>query len=418
MKLKVALAALLTVCHAAAAFAADDLPRLRVNEEGRVVDTSNQPVTLRGVNLGNWLLIEPGVFNGAIGEFDDQDTLFQVLRDRFGEAERRRLIDVYRDHFITARDFDTVADFKFNVVRIGLDYELFEDDAKPMQLRPDAFKYLDFAVAEAKKRGIYVLFDLHGAQGFTMDGKQSGRYGPSEFWENPQYQRRSLWLWEQIVNHFKGDPTVLGYEALNEPWGKNPQVLRDYCERWYKRLRPLDADAILVFPGWTNDIRFYGTPQEQGWTNIMFDMHFYPGLFRADPPTMQTNARFFTQQLPNWVTYMKSIRAPLFVGEINVVYKSAGGGEMLRRYYDHFAEQGWPVTLWTLKEHRPDGGLRDAMWMLTTNQDDLKTVDIHTSSKEEIEAFFKSMASVPLVVDKDLQHWLTTTDKPSPLPAN
>jgi endoglucanase len=406
----------LIACLSLASIAqAQSMPRLRVDGP-RIIDEAGKPVTLRGVNLGNWLLIEPGVFNSAIGKFDDQDTLFQILRDRFGEGERRRLINVYRDHFITARDFDNVAAFKFNLVRVGFDYDLLEDDVAPMKLRDDAFKYLDFAVAQAKRRGIYVLFDLHGAQGRTENGKQSGRNGPAEFWDKPEYQERSLWLWRQVAEHFKGDPTVMGYEALNEPWGKTPAALRDYCERWYKAIREVDADAITIFPGWTGDLKFYGNPKENGWTNAMFDMHFYPGLFRKEPPTMKTNIDFLTRGLAGWQRYMESIQSPLLVGEINVVHKPAGGGEMMRRYYDFFAERGWAVTFWTLKEHRPDGGIKDTMWMLTTNRDDLKTVDIATSTKAEIEAFFESLSTIPLVTDDDLLHWLTTSDQPGPLP--
>jgi hypothetical protein len=40
---------------------AETLPRLRV-ENGRILDADGKAVTLRGVNLGNWLLIERACF--------------------------------------------------------------------------------------------------------------------------------------------------------------------------------------------------------------------------------------------------------------------------------------------------------------------------------------------------------------------
>src|SRR5581483_6892161 len=79
-----------------AAWAAADLPRLRV-EDGKIVSADGPAPFLHGVNLGNWLLLEPGALGGAFGQFPDQYTLFSVLRDRFGEAERWRLIELYRD---------------------------------------------------------------------------------------------------------------------------------------------------------------------------------------------------------------------------------------------------------------------------------------------------------------------------------
>lgn len=411
-----AMMSLLIGASAASAQTTATTAMLRLRVDGpRVVDPAGKPVVLRGVNLGNWLLFEPGVYNGGIGTVKDQHTLFAVLRERFGEAERRRLIDLYRDHFITARDFDQVKAFDFNLVRIGFDYELFEDDERPMQLRADAFKYLDFAVREAKARGIYILFDLHGAQERQSNAKPSGREGHNKFFDDPKAQERSLWLWEQIARRYKGEPTVLGYEALNEPWGKSKAALRDYCARWYDRVRPIDGEAILCFPGWSNDIEFYGPPADSGWTNAMFDMHFYPGNFGWGNPDVETNARFLQHALPGWARRMERLNAPLLIGEINVVFKAAGGGEMMRRYYDFAAANHMPLTYWTLKELWPEGGLRDRMWMLTTNRDPLPKVDVRTSSAAEIEAAFKALATMPLIADPDLVHWLTSDAKPSPL---
>ncbi len=395
-----------------------DLPRLHASDE-RIVGPDNQPVFLHGVNLGNWLLIEPGGLGGSMGLFRDQYTLFKVLADRFGESERRRLIGIYRDSFITSRDFDNAQRFGFNFVRLGFDYELLEDDAHPMQLRPDAFKYLDFAVQQAKARGIYVLIDLHGAQERQVNGKQAGRTGYTRFWIDARARERSLWMWREIQKHFKGEAAVMGYEALNEPFSAKESQLRDYCDRWYKELREVDSDAIAVFPGLTNNIDFYGNAKKNGWTNCMLDMHFYVGSFRrptaTQPITPASNIKFVQIGLPHWVTKMHGAGMPLLIGEMNVVYKQAGGGEMVRRYFDFAREQGWAISYWTIKELTPGGGVHDRAWSLTTNANAIPPVDIHTSSEKEIEAGFRSLATMPLVTNPDLLHWLTTDQRPSPL---
>ena len=403
----------------AASARAADLSPLHI-EDAHLVDADHSPVTLRGVNLGNWLLIEPGGLGGAFGEFADQHALFTTLRDRFGEAERRRLIDVYRDSYITARDFDAAKRFGFNLVRVGFDYELFEDDARPMQLRPAAFKYLDFAVSEAKARGIYVWFDLHGAQERQVSGKQSGRNNYTRFWKDPSAQERSLWLWEQVASRYKDEPAVFGYEPLNEPFGAKPDELVDYCKRWYARVRKIDARKIVIFPNLLPDrIDFYGKPADAGWTNAMFDVHFYPGSFdRATttrPITPAKNARFLLEQLPKWSAELRAMNATMAIGEMNVVHKSAGGGEMIRRYYDVCAREGWPITLWTLKELTPGGGVAERMWMLTTNAGAIPPIDYRTGTAAEIEAAFRGLATMPLVDDPDTLHWLTTSDSPRPL---
>jgi endoglucanase len=401
---------------------AETLPRLRV-ENGRILDADGKAVTLRGVNLGNWLLIEPGGLGGAMGQFPDQASLFHILRDRFGEAERRRLIDVYRDSYITSRDFDNVKKFDFNFVRIGFDHELLEDEDLPWQLRPDAFKYLDFAVRQAKARGIYVLFDLHGAQGRQVDGKQSGDSSRADFWTVPDDQDRALWMWQKIAEHFKGDPTVFGYEMLNEPFSGTEAQLLNFAKRWYTRIRPVDPEAVLLFPGLYSGVGFYGKPANNGWANCMFDLHFYPGVHfggpaAKQPSTPQSASRVLLREWPKLTAELKAVNTPLLVGELSIVYKSGGGGEMIRRYTDAAARNGWAVSIWTLKELSRSGGVKPAMWMLTTNADPMPQVDIHTRPKSDIEAAFRNLATVPLVTDDDALRWLTTNKAPSPLPSS
>ena len=396
--------------------ASENLPRLQVQDD-RVVNADGKTVALRGVNLGNWLLIEPGGLGGTMGSFSDQAKLLHILRDRFGETERRRLIDLYRDSYITARDFDNVKTFGFNVVRVGFDIELFEDDDRPWQLRADAFKYLDFAVREAKARGIYVLFDLHGAPGRQVNGKQSGDASRADFWTIPDDQERALRVWEQIARHFKGDSTVFGYEMLNEPFSATAEQLLDFAKRWYARVRPIDAQAVLMFPGLYTNVKFYGKPADHGWANCMFDMHFYPGVAftgpaATQPSTPESASRDLLKTWPKLVTELKSVQTPLFVGELSIVYKSGGGGEMLRRYTDFAADHGWAVCVWTLKELTRAGGVTSKMWMLTTNAGPIRPVDVHTSPEADIEAAIRNLATMPLVIDDDTLHWQTTAQSP------
>ncbi|MDQ3813479.1 MAG: glycoside hydrolase family 5 protein, partial [Armatimonadota bacterium] len=394
--------------------AAVPLPRLRA-EGQKFVGPDGTPVKLNGVNLGNWLLVEPGVFGGGMGQFPDQYTLFKTLRDRFGEREGNRLIEVYRDNFITERDFAEARRFNINLLRVGFDYSVFEDDAQPMQLRENAFRHTDKALQLAEKYGMYVLFDLHGAQEQQIAGRQSGRANHNRFWKDPKAQERSLWLWQQIVTRYKGRTNVLGYEALNEPWGGGQKALRDYCLTWYKTVRPLDPETILVLPGGKNEISFYGVPSENGWENVAFDMHFYPGLFGQGTQGPDIHRTFLTEDMKTWRATMSRMNAPLIIGETKVVYRGPGTAEMTRRYLDAYSAEGWAMIQWTWKELSPQSASPTSRWMLATNAQDWPALDLRTSTQQEIEAFFRSLSTMPLRFDEEMRHWLTTAEKPSPL---
>ena len=80
-----------------------------------MVDPSDQPVTLRGCNLGNWLMIEPWMLGGCL-DVPDQGQLTDILSRRFGHERGTRLLDLYRESYITPRDFALIKSFGFNLV--------------------------------------------------------------------------------------------------------------------------------------------------------------------------------------------------------------------------------------------------------------------------------------------------------------
>ena len=114
---------------------------------------------------------------------------------------------------------------------------------------------------------------------------------------------------------------------------------------------------------------------------------------------------------------LSAIHTPLLVGELSIVYKSGGGGEMIRRYTDFAGEHGWAVSIWTLKELTRDGGVSNKMWMVTTNAQPIEPIEIRTAPKDQIEAAFRSLATMPLAIDEDVRHWQTTPQLPAPLPS-
>src|SRR3954467_4309579 len=131
--------------------AAGDLPALRA-DGARMVDPSGKPVILRGCNLGNWLMIEPWMLGGCI-EAQDQGQINDILRSRFGDERGYGLMELYRENYITARDFELLKSFGFNVVRVPFDYRLMQDEKAPYTMRSDAFKWLDRALELAEQAG-------------------------------------------------------------------------------------------------------------------------------------------------------------------------------------------------------------------------------------------------------------------------
>ena len=341
------------------------------------VNASGETVLLKGTNLGNWLLHEFWMMNQSSNTVaTDQCTLEATFDERFGFDERERLLDVFRDNWITERDWDVIESFGLNAIRLPFVWNVIEDENNPMTLRDDAWQYIDYAIEEAEAHGMYVILDLHGAVGAQGWNDHSGCAGQNLYWSTPEFQERTTWLWQQIAERYKNNGTVAAYGILNEPWGTEPDVLADVMIELYKDVREIDSEKIIVLPGHFTGIDEYGHPNDFGGTNVAFEMHFYPGFFGWGDPTYETHRDWLgcgesgTDGICAWNAKMESLSSPLLVGEFqpwaNIGYEF--GGENTRATYDKYAEFNWASINWAYKVLTGGGGQGEGTWGMVTNQ--------------------------------------------------
>lgn len=353
------------------------------------VNAADDTVILKGTNLGNWLLHEFWMMNQSANTVaTDQCTLESTLDERFGFDQRERLMDLFRDNWIAERDWDIMASFGLNVIRLPFIWNLIEDEKNPMTLRSDAWQYLDYTIEQAEEHGMYVILDLHGAVGAQGWQDHSGCADKNLYWSTPEYQERTTWLWQQIAERYKNNGTVAGYGLLNEPWGTDANNLADVMLDLHDAVRTVDADKIIILPGHNEGIDSYGHPDTFGGTNIAFEMHFYPGIFGWGEPTYETHRDWLTcgeegtGGVCAWATKMENLSSPLLVGEFqpwaNTGYEF--GGENARATYDKFAEFNWAATSWSFKVLTGGGGHGSGTWGMVTNKQDTSGLGLLTKA--------------------------------------
>ena len=387
-----------------------------------LVDPAGKPVVLKGCNLGNWLILESWMFGGTLqsgGEnFHDQASLFRTLDSRFGKERSRSLMNAFRDSYITSRDFDAIKTFGFNVVRVPFDYRLLQDDDQPTELRADAFQWLDRALDLAEAAGVYVILDMHGVPGGQSGQDHTGESDQNKLWHDAKDQQRTIDLWKAIANRYKGRGVVAAYDLINEPYSDYREdvrpVLATIMPRIADAIRGTGDTHVLYYSGALNGgIAFYGNPKEKGIADVGFTEHYYPGLF-GSKPALETHARLIGQELPAKEAYVEQLGAPYFVGEFNIVLASEEPNRLMRAYYDKFAEYGWTSTMWSYKLVKPEAGAGPSAWYMATNGDPLPKLDVTKASADEIERFFKSLATTSLAVSEPLRDAITTKT-PAPL---
>ena len=388
----------------------------------RWVKADGTPVALRGVNLGNWLLPEfwmMGYPDGAT--VNDQCTLEAVLDQRFGRAERERLIRLSRDNWMTQRDWDLLPQFGLNLVRLPFLWSVIEDEQHPQQLRADAWRYLDGAIAQAKARGLYVVLDLHGAVGAQGTEHHSGCAGKNLYWSTPEYQQRTDWLWRQVAARYRDEPVVAGYGLLNEPWGSTAEQLAEVSRKLYASIREVDKNHVVIFADHPKGIAPYGKPAYQGMVNVVFETHPYPGFFGWAKPGMEVH-RDWLNCLPaggglcEWQKRLDALDTPLYIGEFQpwADIEPELAGQITRASYDRYAQLGWASSAWSYKKLSRSGGLAPVNWGLVTNARPLPEIDFEKATLADIESFFRSFGSLPYLVHEPVIRWMKSQVAPDP----
>lgn len=381
-----------------------------------LVNPQGQPVTLKGADVGNWLVLEMWMMNWTDpkkGAYADQFELESILTKRFGQSECDRLMDIFRESWMGDRDWDHLKSYGFNLIRLPFNYRLLEDDAHPMKLKKDAFKWLDRAVNEAEKRGIYTILDMHGLQGGQSTYDHTGHSGQNKLWESPEYQDRAAWLWGQIAAHYKNRSAVVAYDLYNEPYGGTHEKQVALFKKLYPSVRAADPEKLIIASGHYDGFAYYGNPKANGWHNVGYQMHYYPGLFGGGAPTPENHARFI-KNLDKVAAQVDEFNVPFLIGEFNVVLTQAGGAPLMRRYFDLYAKFGWMATMWTYKVMSDDGNYDGGSWGCVTSAVEGPKVDARTATKEEVEKAFRGFATVPLKVYEPLHKALTATNPELP----
>jgi endoglucanase len=351
-----------------------------LHAQGRsIVNANGQVVPLVGVNLGGWFVMEKWMVPLDSGSLSDTYSVMQTLDSRFGVATEQSLIKTYQQSWITTTDLDNIKNAGFNVVRAPIWWGQFYllNDQTPSGWRADAFDMLDWLVSAAAARGIYVIIDMHGVVGGQSTSDDTGRSGQNQYWTNGNFQGDTAYIWWQIANHFKGNPTVAGYDLINEPVGtpSSDTVLNIYNEL-YQSIRSVDPSHMIIMEGtWGSwNWSMLPNPNVYGWTNVAYQMHEYQ--WNASQAQVQQGATNQVNDFNNHASY----NVPGYVGEFNDFGYGSGTWQ--------FSTNAWNAAglSWTLWSYKATAGLIPNSWGFYDPNHWATTPNISTDSAATIAA--------------------------------
>ena len=321
------------------------------------------PVLLRGVNIGGYLVFEAWQTPMDTSGLPDDWSARKTLDERFGRETRDRLIASYEDFWLNEQDFDRIAALGFNAIRVPFWYRNVEEEDGTWHTDP--FQRLDWCVAQAWKRGLYTVIDLHGVPGGPCKGQPTGRSREKgrapddpDFWKDERSRARTDEIWQRVAQHFKGNPAVAEYDLLNEPYGAPDRAaLWAEYDRLYKVIRAADPDHIItmetcwggsvdgVHMGWGWNV--LPPPARFGWTNVVYETHSY--VWKADTDAARQKVGI-DRQVSDWEAHRRW-GVPCYVGEFNCIMSE----EAWKYALAQFAAHGMSWTMWSYKSTHGSG---------------------------------------------------------------
>jgi len=265
-----------------------------------VVDGAGHPIQLKGTNLGNWLVPEGYMWRFEGGPQSPKE-IEAYVTELIGPTRAEAFWKTYRERYVTREDIQFIKAQGFNSVRVPLHWKFFQtDDA-------EGFRLLDRVVEWSREAGLYLILDLHAAEGGQTGTNIDDGHGYPWLMKDAGMQQRTVELWTRIAKHYRKSATVLGYDLLNEPIPNYPgyEVLHPALEPLYKRIatgiRSVDKNHILILGGaeWDGDFSVFGPPFDG---NTIYQLHkYWMGVNQAT--------------LAPFIAYREKYKVPIWLGE-------------------------------------------------------------------------------------------------------
>lgn len=249
----------------------------------QIIDDDNNPVILRGMGLGGWMLQE-GYMLQTAGFANAQYQIREAIEELIGSTDTELFYQAWRANHVRKADIDSLKSWGFNSVRLPMHYNLF---TLPIEEEPIAgqqtwldtgFELTDQLIDWCKQNELYVILDLHAAPGGQGMDQGISDYDPSKpsLWESTANKDKTVALWKRIAERYADEPWVAGYDLLNEVnWSLPGNVaLRNLYEEITDSIRTVDQNHMIIIEGnwFANDFTGLTPPWDD---NMVYSPHKY-----------------------------------------------------------------------------------------------------------------------------------------------
>ena len=175
------------------------------------------------------------------------------LLEKFIAANRN---DPFRES-----DFEWMAEWGFDFVRLPMSYWCWSDPNNWQELKEERLKEIDQAVEFGRQYGIHVSINFHRAPGYSVDRSADE---PFNLWQDEEAQQAFDYHWQHFAERYKGIPNKnVSFNLVNEPATLTNQRINVVTEEMYvqvakrvvEAIRSVDPNRLIIADGlwWSRD---------------------------------------------------------------------------------------------------------------------------------------------------------------------
>lgn len=286
-----------------------------------IVNEKDEPIILRGMGLGGWMLQEGYMFR--LSFLGQQYRIKEKITEVVGADKANLFYEQWLLNHTTKKDIDALAAWGFNSIRLPMHYNLYTlaVDEEPVKGQHTwinkGFAMTDSLLSWCKANNMYLILDLHAAPGGQGNDLPISDRDPSKpsLWESEANKEKTIALWKKLAERYANEPWIGGYDIINEPnWGfedpkndfrgtaeKKNEPLKDLMIAITKAIREVDRKHIIIIEGNGFGNNYRGIlPQWDD--NMVISFHKY-GNFNTD------------ESIKNFLSLRDQYNMPLWLGE-------------------------------------------------------------------------------------------------------
>ncbi len=358
-----------------------------------------KPFLVKGFAIGSFLNIEHFMLKLVGIEQNIRKAFFEI----YGEEVSKIFWQNFEKAFFNEKDGNFLREMGVNTIRLPINYHHFYDDFKDC-IKEEGFSSLERVIKICEKNGIYLILDLHTAPGGqNPDWHSDNLTGEALFWHYGVFQKKVLEIWRIIVERYKDNPIIIGYDILNEPVIEDRKTSGKIVNEFYKQIianiRQIDNNHIIFLEGdfYANDTSSFDILEDD---KIAYSIHFYP-FFHVEKNLKsylkmkrEERINFLFSRLRNPLDDIKlRLKKPVWCGETGVPYKIKHLDileNLLDETLEVFEREKVSWSIWTYKDAGSMGVLfpdKEAKWNKLSDILNWSFFDEFSSSDEMAKEF-------------------------------